>query len=366
MLDRLGRPGLGVCESGLGGLEDARVEECWIGLDLVEEETGETWELAEPGDLLLYDRRGLVDSVLGPIVSRFPKPGEQPLRVLSGRELPQVDAVHPVELRVVERRRARADTHQGEALDELVSRHERRLAVRCPAEQREEVHERLGHVPRLAKLVDRDRAVPLRELAAVGAEDVRHVGVDRRLDAKCAQHVELLRRVRDVIVAADHVRDPVEPVLERRGVVVSRPTVRAHKDEILELGVRELDPTLDCVLPARHPVVRHSDADRALVLVGRALRDEPRCLLPRTLHSVELECRRAVPVDAKPEERALDLGHGLLELAARVGVLDPEEALPAAPPCEEPVEEKGADTSDVEKARRRRSHADSRRHASLA
>src|SRR5439155_26166557 len=152
--------------------ENACVEKRWIGLDLVEEEAGEIRELAEPGDLLLHDRRGRADSLLGPVVARLSKPGEQPLRVLSSRELPQVDAVHPVELRVVERRRARADALQGEALDELVSRHERRLAVRCPAEEREEVHERLGYVPFLAKLADRDRAVPLRDLPAVGSEDV--------------------------------------------------------------------------------------------------------------------------------------------------------------------------------------------------
>ena len=55
---------------------------------------------------------------------------------------PQVDAVHPVELLVVERRRARHDALEREALDELGGRHDRRLVVVAPAEQREEVHQR--------------------------------------------------------------------------------------------------------------------------------------------------------------------------------------------------------------------------------
>ena len=154
-----------------------------------------------------------------------------------------------------------------------------------------------------------------------------------------------------MVVAADHVRDPVEPVLERRREVVRRTAVRADEHEVLELLVRHLDAPLDRVVPAGRALVRHADADRAVVLVRASLRDEPARLLLRALHAVELERRLAVPVDPEPAQRALDLLDGLLDLAARVGVLDPQEALAAAPAREEPVEEERAHAADVEETR---------------
>ena len=157
------------------------------------------------------------------------------------------------------------------------------------------------------------------------------VRVDGQLGPERLEHDDLLRRVRDVVVAADHVGDPVDPVVDRRGEVVDRPAVGAEDDDVLELGGGELDPALDGVVPADHALVRHPDPDRALVLVGLPLRDEPRRLGATALGAVELEVRRAVPFDPEPAQRALDLLDRLLDLAARVGVLDPQEALPPRP-----------------------------------
>ena len=76
----------------------------------------------------------------------------------------------------------------------------------------------------------------------------------------------------------------------------------------------------------------------------------------------ELERHVTVPVDPEPDQRRLDLVDGLGHLTTRVGVLDPQEDLPAVPACEEPVEEEGAHASDVEEACRARSHADADGH----
>src|SRR5207248_6229745 len=100
------------------------------------------------------------------------------VRVLLRRQSAEVYAVHPVELRVVELRRAGAYALEREALDQLAALHDRRLSVGRPAEQREEVHERLGEIAGLAELVDGDRAVALRQLLPVSAANVRHVRVD--------------------------------------------------------------------------------------------------------------------------------------------------------------------------------------------
>ena len=70
----------------------------------------------------------------------------------------------------------------------------------------------------------------------------------------------------------------------------------------------------------------------------------------------------AVPVDPEPAQRLLDLVDRLGDLAARVGVLDPQAALAALLAREQPVEEERANAADVEEAGRARSHADADGH----
>ena len=121
-------------------------------------------------------------------------------------------------------------------------------------------------------------------------------------------------------------------------------------------------PALDRVLPADHAVLRHADPDRAVVLVRLALGDEPGSLRPASLGPVELETRLAVPLDPEPAERALDLLHRFRDLTTRVGVLDPQQALPAPAASEEPVEQERPHPADVEEAGRARCHADANAH----
>src|SRR5207253_9450859 len=190
-----------------------------IRLDLVEEEAREAGKLRQPRDLLLHERRGPRDELGVPVVSVLAEPEEEPMRELLRRELAEIDAVHPVELWIVELRGTRAHAVERKALDKLVPGHDRRLAVGRPPEQGEEVHERFRQIPRGAKLLYASSAMPLRELLPIAAEDVRHVGVDRNLCADRLDDPDLLRGVRDVIFTADHMRDPIPDVLHRRGAV---------------------------------------------------------------------------------------------------------------------------------------------------
>src|SRR6185295_11055209 len=127
-------------------VQDARVEERRVRLDVVEQESGESRELSESADLLLHDWGGGTYALLRPVEPLPTHIARETSCVLVRREGAEIDAVHPVELRVVERRRARADSVEREALDQLVLRHDRGLAVRRPPKQLEEVHQRLREV----------------------------------------------------------------------------------------------------------------------------------------------------------------------------------------------------------------------------
>src|SRR5262249_59919523 len=98
---------------------DAGVEQRGIRLDVVEQKSCELRKLAEASDLLLDDRRGGAYGLRRPVASSLAEIRHQPRRVLVRRERAQVDAVQPVELRVVEGRGARPDALEREALHEL-------------------------------------------------------------------------------------------------------------------------------------------------------------------------------------------------------------------------------------------------------
>ena len=82
-------------------------------------------------------------------------------------------------------------------------RHQLAVVARRPAEQREEIHHRVRQVALPLVLHHRRRAVPLAQALLVGAENQRHVREPRHRRAERLEQQHVLRRVRDVIVAAD-------------------------------------------------------------------------------------------------------------------------------------------------------------------
>ena len=243
LLDRLGRERLDLGERPLGLLEHTPVEQRRVGVDLAEEEAGELRIFGQLRDLLLDERDRRAQELLVPVIALLAEVAREPVRVCIGSQRSQVDAVQPFELLEVEDCRARADPVEGEPLDELLARHDGRLVVVAPAQKCEEVDERLREVALGTELLGGDCAVALRQLLPVGAEDVAPGARTRERDAERTEDLDLLRRVRDVIVAAQDVRDPVQPVFDRRGEVVGRPSVGAEDDEVLDLLVRVLDAT---------------------------------------------------------------------------------------------------------------------------
>jgi hypothetical protein len=84
------------------------------------------------------------------------------------------------------------------------------------------------------------------------------VGVERHLGAERLQDVDLARRVVDVVVAADDVGDAHVPVVDHDAEVVGRRAVGAGDDQVVQLGVGDLDAALDQVVPGDDAVLSDS------------------------------------------------------------------------------------------------------------
>jgi hypothetical protein len=65
------------------------------------------------------------------------------------------------------------------------------------------------------------------------------VAEQRQRRAQRVEDVDLPRRVVDVLVAAEHVRDVHVPVVDDDREVVGRHAVGAHDDEVVDLAVGE-------------------------------------------------------------------------------------------------------------------------------
>ena len=102
-----------------------------------------------------------------------------------------------------------------------------------------------GRMPCALVLHHRRRAVALAQPLLVGTENQRHVRELRHRRAERLIQQHLLRRVRDVIVAAHHVRDRHLDVVRHDRQVIRRMAVGAEDDEVLDVGAVELDRPVD-------------------------------------------------------------------------------------------------------------------------
>ena len=137
--------------------------------------------------------------------------------------------------------------------DDLVQREDVLLRARRPAQEREVVDERLAQEPLGDVVRDRGLALALAHLRAVGVEDERQVGEDRERVAQRLEQQDVLGRVADVVLAADHVADPHRHVVHHHGEVVERVAVAADDDEVAaEVGGVDLDAVAHEVVPADH------------------------------------------------------------------------------------------------------------------
>jgi hypothetical protein len=225
------------------------------------------------------------------------------------------------------------------------------------------------------------------------------MGELRRGEAERLIEQQLPRRVRDVILAADHMRDLHQRIVDDHGEVVLRAAVGADDDGIADyLGV-ENHLAADEIVELDLDVVRHLEADdRPLAALDPQLRIRERnaaagaavlrrlprreIRLPARLELLrgteavvrgagvqQLVCVRRVemqalglpvramlaadvgplvPVEAEPAQILEDAGLRLAGRSLGVGVLDPQDERAVLAVGEEPVEERRPRIADVE------------------
>ena len=227
----------------------------------------------------------------------------------------------------------------------------------------------------------------LRELLAVGTVKQRQVGVARSRRVERLEDRELLRRVREMVVPADHLGDPHVRVVDGDGEVVERGAVSPGDHQIVGEPVLEANRAADQIVDHGLALIGDPQADRGAldlaglaaiadvavlglprldVLGGRGVRiglarlDQLGDPLAMARAPLCLAQRALVPLSACHSQRVEDLGDVLRSRALAVGVLDPQHERAAGTAGGEPVVEGGPRASDVERARRRRGEADSR------
>ena len=217
--------------------------------------------------------------------------------------------------------------------------------------------------------------------------------------AQRAQHVHLPRRVVQVIVAADHVRDAHVHVVDDDAEVIGGRAVRAGDDEIVELGVLERDGAVheifdhdravQRILEAHHRLhagtrlgAIAADAGIARLFLARGLlrahllqlllgavavirgagREHLRDHFAIAIEALRLVVRAFVRVEPQPLHALEDDAHGLVGGALAVRVLDTQNELAAVAARIQPAEKRRAHATDVQQAGGARGEAGYYRH----
>ena len=186
----------------------------------------------------------------------------------------------------------------------------------------------LGGNPGRAEIGDRGRAVPLRELRPVLAEQQPVMDELGRRAAERTDQLGLQLGVRAVVAASDDVRDLEVDVVHRARKLIGRRPVGAQQRRAAET---------QCAL----------GVGLADLMRGLAMADEAAALVDRPF----------VPAHAEPLEIGGDLVRAALEVPRLVGVVDPQEQRPAALVGEIAVGDRAQGVTEMERAGRAGSEA---------
>ena len=107
----------------------------------------------------------------------------------------------------IERRGAAPNAREIKNSDDLVDIHFFTVVLGRPAEQTEIIAHRCREIAAPDVIFDARAFVALAHFRSVLVKDERNMCVARRRHAECSENLYVLRRVREMIFASDHVRD---------------------------------------------------------------------------------------------------------------------------------------------------------------
>ena len=144
----------------------------------------------------------------------------------------------------------------------------------CVPESEEMIDNRPRGVAALAILAHAGRAMTLRQRRAISADEQRDVTIARRTQVERAQDKELARRVREVILAAQYVRDSHARIIHCVAEKERRRLIRAPHDKVADViaqealramhEIDEVDP-----LSGRHAKAQRGDESLRLAVRAR-------------------------------------------------------------------------------------------------
>ena len=313
----------------------------------------------------------------------------QMLGNISRIQAAHVVVVQPQQLVGVKRRGGLGDGIQAEQLDHLFQAEDLLIAV-GPAQTHQIVQQRFRQVAVVAVLHHGDCTVALGELGTVVTQDHGDVGKFRYRRVQRLVDVDLARGVVDVVFATHHVGDLHIPVIDHYAEVVGRRAVGTADDQIVQLGVGELDAATDVVIEHHGTFGRVAEADHvrrigrvivgvvaalavitgllavghlaftqrfqtlfgAVALVGAAVSQH---LVDQRVVAIEalgLVVGALIPVQLQPFHALNDGVDGLLSGTFQIGILDTQHKLTALVLCKQPGIECGTGTADMQKAGR--------------
>ena len=211
----------------------------------------------------------------------------------------QVVAVRPRQLALVEHAGAVPHVLDREAARQFVDRQQLLVAIGAagrPADERQVVHQRFRQIAPAAELGHRRRAVPLRQGRVVGPHDEREVREPGRLAPQRLVQQQLPRRIRDVILAPDDVRNLHQHVVDHDGEVVGGVPVGSQEHRIADHRRVEVDGPADEVVEHDLPSVGDPEPDHGPLAGGTPPRDLLRTQRPagaRVAGRASLESARA-------------------------------------------------------------------------
>ena len=187
---------------------------------------------------------------------------------------------------------------------------------------------------------------------------------DRWLDAERLIKLDVLRRVREVILAANDVGDPHVDVIDHVHKMENPAAVRTPDRHVaFELAIATLRLAAIHFDVAAHEIVererlaRKPESQRPIFIRINATRRRElirvtlinRLALALKIRPVRpADLRPLIPIQPEPAHPVIDDLHGFLRVPRLVRILDAQDEFSAGVPREEPVEKGGARAADVQ------------------